>query len=471
MNLADTKQKIQQTSVHTVIEETLAKCSASNLNALARLFPDHARAQVTDRETRLKNGDASPLLGVPVLLKDNICLNGCETTAGSKVLAGFRPPYSSTVAERLEAAGAIIIGTANMDEFAMGSSSETCCHGAVKNPHDFQRIPGGSSGGSASAVAAGLVPLALGSDTGGSIRQPAALCGCVGLKPTYGRVSRWGLIAFGSSLDCIGPLTTSVSDAAAALQILAGHDPRDGTSNTSPVENPTLDGDPARLKGLRVGIIERHQTGLSAPVLAALTHSISALQAAGATIVPVEMPRESLGIATYYVLATGEAASNLARYDGIHYGWRDPNAQSLDEVYRLTRGHGFGAEVKRRIMLGTYVLSAGYYDAYYKQAQKVRALIRQDYLDVFAKCDVLLGPTSPTTAPKLGENLADPLTMYLMDVFTISANLAGIPALSLPAGKDPQGLPIGLQLQAPAWSEGALLQTAGRLETLLKDRQ
>ncbi len=358
-----------------------------------------------------------------------------------------------------------------MDEPIANSSNENSAYGPVRNPHDPTRIPGGSSGGSAAAVAAGIAPLALGSDTGGSIRQPAALCGCVGLKPTYGMVSRYGLIAFGSSLDQIGPLARDVRDAALCLDAMAGGDDHDSTAATRthvPLA-PQLTGDArAALKGLRVGYVAAHVDGLQPAVATRLEAAKSALTAAGATLVPVTMPHERFAIAVYYIIATGEASSNLSRFDGVRFGHRAKDPQTLGDLYARSRAEGFGTEVKRRIMLGTYVLSSGYYDAYYKKAQQVRRKICDDYAAVFAQCDVLLGPTSPTTAFTAGEKTADPLTMYLSDIFTIATNLAGVPAISIPFGTDAKGLPIGLQLQAAQWGEPVLLRAAAGLEALAK---
>jgi aspartyl-tRNA(Asn)/glutamyl-tRNA(Gln) amidotransferase subunit A len=452
------------------VDTALAAAAADRWGAVVRLHRDTAAAQVDQLRRRLAAGERPPLAGVPVLIKDNLCLRGQETTACSRILAGFRPPYTATAIERLLDAGAVIIGATNMDEFAMGGSTETGCYGPTRNPVDPERIAGGSSGGSAAAVAAGIVPLALGSDTGGSIRQPAALCGCVGLKPTYGRVSRHGLIAFGSSLDQIGPLAKDVADVALALHCLAAHDPLDSTS--APDAALGLDppsGDPlTALAGLRIGHVPEHRTGLAPAVAATLERTLALLADHGAIPVEITMPHERYAVAVYYVLATGEAASNLSRYDGVRYGRQAVEAGDLADLYRRTRSTGFGEEVKRRIMLGTYVLSAGYVDAYYRQAQRVRRLIIGDYADAFRACDLILGPTCPTTAFRLGERLADPLQMYLFDVFTIGANLAGLPGLSLPCGADGDGLPVGLQLLAPQWQEVRLLRAATALERLVR---
>lgn len=450
-------------SARDVIAAACQRADADVTGAIIRVHAERAAAAAADVDQRIAAGETLPLAGVPVVLKDNLCCEGLPTTACSRILEGFIAPYTATAVARLEAAGAVVIASANMDEFAMGSSNETSVFGPVRNPHDSTRIPGGSSGGSAAAVAAGIAPLALGSDTGGSIRQPAALCGAVGFKPSYGRISRYGLLAFGSSLDQIGPLTSTVADADLALQIMAGYDPLDSTVVDRPVA-PVAE--PADLTGLRVGIVESHRDGCDPAVAAALDQQLDKLRAAGANIVPVALPHEQHAVATYYIIATGEASSNLSRYDGVHYGRRAAEAESLDDVYRRSRGEGFGDEVKRRILLGTYVLSSGYQDAYYRHAMKVRALIKRDLEQAFEQCDVIVGPTSPTTAFELGAKTADPLQMYLSDIYTIAANLAGIPAISLPAGSDDAGLPIGVHLQAPAFADDRLLGIAKAMEAL-----
>ncbi len=403
--------------------------------------------------------DLGPLMGVPVAIKDNMVTRGLTTTAGSHILKNFVPVYDAHVVERLQAAGALIIGKTNLDEFAMGSSTENSAYGPTRNPIDPTRIPGGSSGGSAAAVGADLACVSLGSDTGGSIRQPAALCGVVGMKPTYGRVSRYGLIAFASSLDQIGPFANNVTDLALTLGVIAGHDPRDSTSLNEDVPDYTA-GLEDGVKGLRIGVpTEYFGEGLDDDVEKSVRAAIAGLERQGAEIVEVSLPDTQSCLASYYVIAPAEASSNLARYDGVRYGVR-VHAPNLLGTYKATRGSGFGREVKRRIMVGTYALSAGYYDAYYGTAQRVRALIRSGFAKAFEQCDVIATPTSPTTAPRLGEK-ADPLSMYLMDVYTISANLAGIPALSIPCGKSPDnGLPIGLQLLGPAGGEQTLLRAA-----------
>jgi len=401
-----------------------------------------------------------PLAGVPVAIKDNICVRGMQTSCGSRILGPYHPPYNAAAIERLMDAGAVIIGKTNCDEFAMGSSNENSAFGPVKNPWDTARVPGGSSGGSAAAVAAGIVPVALGSDTGGSVRQPASLCGVVGVKPTYGRVSRYGLVAFGSSLDQIGVFAQQAADAAAVLQVISGRDPHDATTADVPVPNYAA-GLNTDIKGLRLGIAREFLgKGLDDEVRAAIEKGIDAYRDLGAEIVDIDLPHAKYAIAVYYIIATAEASSNLARYDGVRYGFRAEEAPALRDMYRKTRDEGFGAEVKRRVMLGTYVLSAGYYDAYYLKAQKVRTLLRQDFAKAFEKCDAVLTPTAPTPAFLFGEKVDDPLAMYLNDIFTVTANLAGIPGISVPCGVSTDGLPIGLQLLGPYWSEATLFRLA-----------
>jgi aspartyl-tRNA(Asn)/glutamyl-tRNA(Gln) amidotransferase subunit A len=419
------------------------------------------RAGELDR-ARAASGVTGPLHGVPIALKDNMSTRGIETTASSRILEGFVPPYNATVVERLEAAGAIIIGKTNLDEFAMGSSTENSAFGPTRNPWDTDRTPGGSSGGSAVAVAARFVPGALGSDTGGSIRQPAALSGVVGVKPTYGRVSRFGLLAFASSLDQIGPFTRTAEDAALLLHVIAGADSHDATAaaETVPAYREALTGD---IRGLRIGIPrDVLGEGVDAAVRTSFDAAIVALRERGATTVEIALPHAKYGIPIYYLIATAEASSNLARYDGVRYGYRAKakTVSTLREMYDHTRDEGFGAEVKRRIMLGTYVLSHGYYDAYYLKAQQVRTLLRQDYERAFESVDVIAMPTTPTPAFKLGEKTSDPLQMYLADIFTVSANLAGVPAISIPCGFSPERLPIGLQLTGRMFDEATLLRVA-----------
>ena len=401
---------------------------------------------------------SGPLAGVPIAVKDNLCVIGMQTSCGSRILGNYHPPYNATVVQRLIDAGAIIIGKTNCDEFAMGSSNENSAFGPVKNPWDITRVSGGSSGGSAAAVAAGIVPLALGSDTGGSVRQPASLCGVLGLKPTYGRNSRYGLVAFASSLDQVGVFAREVADLAGALSIIAGRDPHDSTTAETPVPN-YLDALTGQVKGLRIGFpTALFGKGLDDEVARAVKDVVDVYRALGADIVEVALPHAGYAIAVYYIIATAEASSNLARFDGVRYGFRAENAPELRQMYRKSREEGFGPEVKRRIMLGTYVLSAGYYDAYYRKAQQVRTLIKQDFLSAFKNCDAIITPTSPTPAFALGEKVDDPLAMYLNDIYTVTANLAGIPGISVPCGLSAGKLPIGFQLLGPYWSEPNLLK-------------
>ncbi len=425
---------------------------------------DSAAALDAARESG--SADLGPLAGVPVALKDNICTRGLETTCSSRILAGFRPPYDATVVTRLRSAGAVIVGKTNLDEFAMGSSTENSCFGPSRHPLDTTLVPGGSSGGSAVAVAAGLAPLALGSDTGGSIRQPAALTGVVGAKPTYGRVSRYGLIAYASSLDQIGPFATSVADAATLMEVLVGHDPADSTSLDAPM--PNLDEVLDRgVKGLRIGLVEEMRgefgAGLAPDVAAQLERAVDSLRGAGAEIVSVSIPSVSYALAAYYLVATAEASSNLARFDGVRYGLRVDGAD-INEMYVRTRSAGFGNEVKRRIMLGTYALSAGYYDAFYGRSQQVRTLLIRDFRAAYEKADVLLTPTSPSVAWPIGAKVDDPLQMYLSDVFTVPSNMAGDPAISVPFGTGDRDLPVGVQVLAPALGEAVMFQVAAELE-------
>ena len=449
-----------------LIDAYLARIvAAKQLNAFLAVFTDRARARAKEIDAKIQNGAAGQLAGVAIAVKDILAMKGERLTCGSRMLENFISPYDATVIKKLEDADAIIIGKTNMDEFAMGSSNENSAYGLVKNPVNPEYVPGGSSGGSAAAVAANLAMAALGTDTGGSIRQPAALCGVVGIKPTYGRVSRFGLVAFASSLDQVGPLTNSVEDAARLLEVISGHDERDSTSASVPVAefSKLLNSD---IKGKIIGLPKEYLSdGVQNEIRAAIAVAKDHLQSAGAVIKEVSLPHTQYAIATYYIICTAEASSNLARYDGARYGQRSPQAKSLEEMYVKSRSAGFGTEVKRRIMLGTYVLSAGYYDAYYRRAQKVRTLIRRDFEQAFTECDVLLAPTTPTTAFKLGAKTADPLEMYLADIFTVSSNLAGIPALSLPAGVDANGLPIGLQIIGKAFDEKSILQVAHFLES------
>ncbi|TMA22257.1 MAG: Asp-tRNA(Asn)/Glu-tRNA(Gln) amidotransferase subunit GatA [Deltaproteobacteria bacterium] len=436
------------------------------VHAFLRLTEEEARSAARESdERRARNAPLSALDGVPIAIKDLFCQRGVETTAGSRILAGYVPPYDATVVRKLREGGAVLVGKLNMDEFAMGSSTENSAFGPTRNPWDLSRTPGGSSGGSAAAVAAKMVPGTLGTDTGGSIRQPAALVGCVGLKPTYGRVSRYGVVAFSSSLDQVGPFAEDVRGAALLLQAIAGRDENDQTSSSRPVPDyaTALEGG---ARGLRIGIpAEYFGEGLDPEVEASVRSAMDALGREGATLVPISLPNSPHAIATYYIVATAEASSNLARYDGIRYGHRAQGPRSLIELYERTRAEGFGAEVKRRILLGTYALSAGYYDAYYLRSQKIRTLIRRDFEQVFAAgIDAVASPTSPTPAFKLGEKIDDPLAMYLNDIYTVPANLAGLPGISIPCGFSRAGLPIGLQLIGRPFEEAALLRIARAAE-------
>jgi aspartyl-tRNA(Asn)/glutamyl-tRNA(Gln) amidotransferase subunit A len=448
------------------VEESLAAIDAREpeLHAFNLVLADEARARAARVDAQVAAGDdPGPLAGVPIALKDNLCTRGIPTTCSSRILEGWKPPYDATVVELLGAAGAVVVGKTNLDEFAMGSSTENSAFGPTRNPHDTSRVPGGSSGGSAAAVAAGMVPLSLGSDTGGSIRQPAALCGVVGVKPTYGRVSRYGLVAFASSLDQIGPFATTVADAALLLDVISGHDGRDSTSIPDDLEpvRPHLD---EGVEGLRVGIVsELMAEGIAPDVAARVQAAAAALEAAGAKVGEASVPAAHFGIGAYYLIAPAEASSNLARYDGVRFGLR-VDAPTTPEMYDLTRTAGFGDEVKRRIMLGTYALSAGYYDAYYGTAQKVRTLIRRDFDAAYEQFDLLLSPTSPTTAFPLGAKVDDPMTMYMNDVCTIPTNLAGHTAISVPYGVGDDGLPVGVQVLAPALGEVPMFRAAAVLE-------
>ncbi|TNF25254.1 MAG: Asp-tRNA(Asn)/Glu-tRNA(Gln) amidotransferase subunit GatA [Deltaproteobacteria bacterium] len=448
-------------------EAALARARAgAELGAWLHLAEEQALTRAADVDRRRAAGEpVGALAGVPIGVKDQIVTRGIPTTAGSKMLAGWVPPYDATVVERLHAADAIVVGKLNQDEFAMGSSNERSAFGPVRNPWDPSRVPGGSSGGSAAAVAAGHVPLALGTDTGGSIRQPASFCGVVGLKPTYGRVSRYGAIAFASSLDQIGPFGRTVADVARLMGVLAGPDDHDSTALRSPVPDylAGLGGD---LAGLRVGVPEEYfVAGIDPEVEATVRAALAQLEAQGATLVPVSLPHTPYAVATYYILATAEASSNLARYDGVRFGHRTAERVSdVADLYAKSRAEGFGDEVKRRIILGTYALSSGYYDAYYLKAQKVRTLLRRDFEAAFAACDVLATPVSPVTAFRLGERVDDPLQMYLADIFTIPSSLAGNTSVSVPCGFDGAGLPVGLQLIGPPLEEGRVLRVAHAYE-------
>ncbi len=436
----------------------------AELNTFLTLSPERAYAQAERIDAAIAHGETlPPLAGVPIAIKDVLSTRGIRTTCASKILESYVPPYDATAVERLDRAGAVFLGKTNCDEFAMGGSNENSAYGPVRNPVALDRVPGGSSGGSAAAVAAGLAVASLGTDTGGSIRQPGAYCGVLGLMPTYGRVSRYGLVAFASSLDKIGPFAANVADAAAVTAVIAGHDPNDSTSADVPVPDYSAElGKP--LDSLRIGVPEDYfGEGIDPEVKAKVEAGIALLNKLGCRRVPLKMPHTDYAIAAYYLIATAEASSNLARYDGVRYGLRVPGATLID-MYRNTRERGFGPEVKRRIMLGTYALSAGYYDAYYLRAQKVRSLIAQDFADAFQKVDAIVAPTSPTPAFRLGEKTADPLQMYLADIYTVTGSLAGVPGISVPCGRTKAGLPVGMQILGPHFSEGRVLQIAHAFE-------
>jgi aspartyl-tRNA(Asn)/glutamyl-tRNA(Gln) amidotransferase subunit A len=469
LTIAATRTAIaeKQLTATRLAEESLNKIKAEDteIHAWLTLSEERALAQAKRIDDLAAKGDPlPPLAGVPVGVKDVMVTLGLRTTAGSKILDDFIPPYDCTAVSRLEAAGAIILGKTNCDEFAMGSSNENSAYGPVRNPRDKTRVPGGSSGGSAAAVAAGMVVAALGSDTGGSIRQPASFCGVVGLMPTYGRVSRYGLIAFASSLDHIGPLTRNVRDAAIVLRVMAGHDPMDSTSAQVPV--PDYEEELNKpIKGLKIGVPKEYfGEGLDPEVRAAVEAAIARIAAQGAAVAPISLPHTPYAVPTYYVVATAEASANLARYDAVRYGYRAPQSHTLAEMYRRTRDQGFGAEVKRRIMLGTYALSAGYYDAYYLKAQKVRTLLARDFEAAFRQVDAILTPTAPTPAFRLGEKTDDPLAMYLADIYTVTADLVGVPGISVPCGTTRSGLPIGLQVLGRHFDEGTVLRVANAVE-------
>ena len=460
----------KQINATALVDEFYKKIEAEDpaIGAYLTLCKERAQGQAEHIDKLADKGDAlPPLAAVPVAIKDVLTTKDVRTTAGSKILDNFIAPYDATAVERLEAAGAIVLGKTNCDEFAMGSSNENSGFYPVKNPRDHSRVPGGSSGGSAAVVAAGTAVASLGSDTGGSIRQPGAFCGVVGLKPTYGRVSRYGLIAFASSLDHVGPFGKTVKDVALILQSMAGRDPMDSTSADLPVPDYLSSvGQP--VTGLRVGIPKEYfGEGLDPQVRAAVENGIQELAKAGCEIVDISLPHTEYAIPAYYLIATAEASSNLARFDGVRYGMRSREAKTLSEMYRKTRDAGFGAEVKRRIMLGTYALSAGYYDAYYLKAQKVRSLLARDFDEVFAKVDVIVTPTTPTPAFKLGEKADDPLAMYLADIYTVTANLVGVPGITVPCGNSKQGLPIGLQILGKHFDESTVLKTAHVVEHAL----
>ena len=430
------------------------------LNAFITVGGEKSLAMARDADARIARGEAGPLTGIPVAHKDIFCAEGWLTTCGSKMLANFVSPYDATVIERFKAAGTVTLGKTNMDEFAMGSSNETSFYGPVKNPWDTAAVPGGSSGGSAAAVAARLTPAATGTDTGGSIRQPAALCGLTGLKPTYGVVSRYGMIAFASSLDQGGPMAKSAEDCALLLNVMAGFDARDSTSLERPAEDYARDLDKP-LAGLRIGVPkEFFAEGLSADVAQAVEAALAEYRRLGATTVDISLPNMKLSVPAYYVIAPAEASSNLSRFDGVRYGWRAPQYGDLADMYCKSRAQGFGAEVKRRILIGTYVLSHGYYDAYYLQAQRIRRLIARDFVEAFKGCDLIMGPTAPTVAFDLGDKAGDPVQMYLSDIYTIAVNLAGLPGMSIPCGAGNQGRPVGLQIIGDYFGEARMLNAA-----------
>lgn len=435
------------------------------LNIFLSLTKERALKQAAAIDATAAKGDTlGPLAGIPVGIKDVLVMRGAPSTAGSAILKGYHPPYDATAVARLEAAGAVLLGKLNCDEFAMGSSNENSAYGPVRNPIDPERVPGGSSGGSAAAVAANMAVASLGTDTGGSIRQPASFCGVVGILPTYGRVSRYGLIAFASSLDRIGPFAGNVRDAATLLGVIAGHDPCDATSSTTPVADYAAESDKGA-EGLRIGVpAEYFGEGLDPEVRERIESGIAALKAAGCTIKPISLPHTRYAIPTYYVVATAEASANLARFDGVRYGYRSPSSATLSDMYSHTRDEGFGAEVKRRIMLGTYALSAGYYDAYYLKALKVRRLLAEEFLRAFADVDAIVTPTAPTPAFKIGEKSNDPLAMYLADIYTVTASLAGICGVNVPCGATKAGLPVGMQVLAAHFQEGTAFRVARAVE-------
>ena len=452
----------KQFSVQEVAESCLKAISEKNpkLNALLEVSPEKVMARARELDGASQDLSRLKLFGVPVAIKDNFLVKGWQCTAGSKILEGYRSPYTATSVKRLEDAGALIIGKANCDEFAMGSSNETSAYGPCRNPWDLERVPGGSSGGSAAAVAASMCPASLGTDTGGSIRQPASLCGLVGIKPSYGRVSRYGIVSYASSLDQVGPFSQTVWDSARLLEVMSGFDPLDATTSKAAVPNYTQSLVESGLSQVTLGIAPKWLEGLDSDVKKAFDNSVAALKKAGATIIEVDLPRTKYSLSVYYLIAPSEASSNLARYDGVHNGLRAKDFKDSETLYNRSRGQGFGKEVKLRIMLGTYALSAGYYDAFYLKATQVRKLIQEDFESAFKKCDAVLVPTSPSTAFKLGEKSDDPLKMYLSDIFTLPVNLAGLPGISVPCGLDQKGLPIGLQMIGRPFEETKLLQIA-----------
>ncbi len=465
------KEKLEnkELSSHEIVSHFLSRIETDRkkndrINAFIEIFRDKALKDAAEADKKIAAGNSGELLGIPLALKDNLNLTGFPTTCGSKILEGYNSIYDACVVTNLKNSGTIFLGKTNMDEFAMGSSNETSTYGIVRNPVDRSRIPGGSSGGSASSIAAGFAPISLGSDTGGSIRQPASHCGVVGMKPTYGRVSRYGLVAYASSLDQIGPFAKNIEDAALLLKVISGYDNRDSTSADIPVPDYTdgLEGD---LKGKKIGIPSQYFTkGINPEVETIVRNGIDKLKDLGAEIIDISLPHTEYAVEVYYIIATAEASSNLARFDGIRYGFRDKSAENLLEIFTKSRDAGFGDEVKRRILLGTYVLSSGYYDAYYLKALKARTLIKGDFDEAFKNVDAILTPVSPTPAFKIGEKSDDPVSMYLSDIFTISANLAGIPGISLNGGYTQEGLPVGIQLLGSHFQEHKLLKIAHRLE-------
>ena len=468
LTIHELQEKIRsgETTATEIVHSVFHRIDAveKHVNAYIVLTREVALAEADRADEAIRKGDIKPLTGIPIALKDLLCTRGVTTTCASRILHNFVPPYDATVVEKLRDAGAVFTGKTNMDEFAMGSSTETSWFGITRNPWDLERIPGGSSGGSAAAVAADECIAAIGSDTGGSIRQPAALCGVVGMKPTYGRVSRYGLVAFASSLDQIGPFTKDVEDCAILMNVIAGYDPRESTS--VPAEVPDYRQYLTRgIDGWTVGIPKEYFIeGIDPEVMTAVRKAIAVIEGLGARCIEISLPHTEYCLAVYYIVAPAEASSNLARYDGVKYGFRSPDGRDLLDMYKKSRSAGFGAEVKRRIMLGTYVLSSGYYDAYYKKASQVRALIKRDFDEAFQRCDVILTPTTPTPAFRIGEKTDDPLQMYLSDIFTISTNLAGIPGISVPCGFTQGGLPIGVQFLAGHFEEAKLVQIAAAYE-------
>jgi aspartyl-tRNA(Asn)/glutamyl-tRNA(Gln) amidotransferase subunit A len=475
LSLSAAREQVRSGKVSAVslAEQHFERIAAGDaqVHSFLTLTKERALEQAARIDEVAKNGNPlGPLAGVPVGIKDVLTTRGVQTTAGSKILKGYHPPYDATTVTKLEAAGAVVLGKLNCDEFAMGSSNENSAYGPVRNPRALDRVPGGSSGGSAASVAAGFCVASLGTDTGGSIRQPACFCGVVGVLPTYGRVSRYGLIAFASSLDRVGPLARSVEDAATVLEVIAGKDACDATSSDQPVGS-YVESLKRPVRGLRIGVPEEYfGEGLNAEVRAAVERALDDLRAAGCTVERVSLPHTKYAVPTYYVIATAEASANLSRFDGVRYGLRAENANTLSAMYRKTRDEGFGAEVKRRILLGTYVLSAGYYDAYYRKAQRVRTLLARDFLAAFAKVDAIVCPVTPTAAFKLGEKTDDPLQMYLEDIYSVAASLAGICGMSVPAGETAAGLPIGVQVLGKHFDESTVLRVGAAIEAAQSGR-